>query len=119
MKFELRQHFRIESARRLTGLPESHPCARLHGHSFQIVLTLVGEKDPKTGWVMDYHEISRVMEPLLKDLDHRVLNEVPGLENPTSENLALWIFERAKRKIESLTRVTVMETPQTECSYPA
>lgn len=68
---------------------------------------------------MDYHEISKIMDPLLKELDHRVLNEVPGLENPTSENLALWIYEKSKKTIPTLTRVTIMETPQTECSYPA
>lgn len=118
MKFELKQQFRIESARRLTGLSSDHPCARLHGHSFQIILTLVGEKDPVKGWVMDYHEISRVIEPLLKQLDHRVLNEVEGLENPTSENLCVWLYERAKSAIPGLVRVSVRETPDTECSYP-
>lgn len=118
MKFELRQHFQIESARRLPHLPESHPCSRMHGHSFKIILTLVGEQDPQIGWVVDYHEISKRMAPLLTSLDHRVLNEVPGLENPTSENLAVWIYDRAQRVLPMLTRVSIQETPTTECSYP-
>ncbi|MBX2986363.1 MAG: 6-carboxytetrahydropterin synthase QueD [Bdellovibrionaceae bacterium] len=119
MKFELRQHFQIESARRLPNLPEGHPCGRLHGHSFKIILTLVGEQDPRLGWVMDYHEIETRLRPFLDQLDHRVLNDVPGLENPTSENLCRWIHDKVRAGIPALTRVTVMETPSTECSYPA
>lgn len=119
MIFELKQLFQIESARFLTGLDPSHPCSRMHGHSFQIVLTLKGPLKPKEGWVRDYHEISTLMSPLLKQLDHQVLNEVPGLKNPTSELLAVWIYERARPILPELTRVTVKETSLTECSYPA
>lgn len=119
MKFELRQHFQIESARRLPHLPSDHPCSRLHGHSFKIILTLTGERQPRLDWVVDYNEIQAKMTPLLTELDHRVLNEVPGLENPTSENLAFWIYDRAHKALPLVTRVTVMETASTECSYPA
>lgn len=91
----------------------------MHGHSFVIILTLVGDVDPKLGWVRDYHEISTVMKPLLEQLDHRVLNEVEGLSNPTSELLAVWIFDRAKKKLPELTAVTIRETPLTECTYRA
>lgn len=119
MNFELRQHFQVESARFLPHLPENHPCRRMHGHSFKIIITLKGPLDSKVGWVRDYHEISQVMKPILDRLDHRVLNEVPGLENPTSEHLCRWLFEEARAGIPELTRVTVMETSTTECSYPA
>lgn len=119
MNFELKQHFQIESARFLPHLPKDHPCSRLHGHSFKIMLTLVGPLVPKLDWVMDYHQIAVVMKPLLTQLDHRTLNEVPGLENPTSEILAKWIFEKTKIQIPILTSVTIMETPTTECRYPA
>lgn len=118
MKFELKQLFRIESARRLTGLPDSHPCSRLHGHSFQIELTLVGERQAQTGWVIDYHQITEIMKPILTQIDHHVLNDIPGLENPTSENLCFWLFEKVKKSLPELTRVTVRETPDTACSYP-
>jgi 6-pyruvoyltetrahydropterin/6-carboxytetrahydropterin synthase len=91
----------------------------MHGHTFKITLTLVGMTDPQIGWVRDYHEIAKTMEPLIKMLDHQILNEVPGLANPTSENLAVWIFEKAKLLVPELTRVTIAETPTTECSYPA
>lgn len=119
MKYELKQHFQIESARFLPNLPKGHPCAEMHGHSFKIILRLIGELDSKIGWVMDYHEISKVMTPLLQQLDHKVLNQVAGLENPTSELLAKWIFERALTPIPFLKSVTIMETPSTECTYPA
>lgn len=119
MKFELKQQFRIESARYLPELPEGHPCRRTHGHSFLISLKLVGPLDAKIGWVRDYHQIEQSMKPLLSQLDHRVLNEVPGLENPTSELLAKWIFDQARKMIPELIQVSISETPTTECSYPA
>lgn len=119
MNFELKQHFQIESARFLPHLPSSHPCSRMHGHSFKIILTLVGELDARIGWVIDYNEIQERMKPILHQIDHRTLNEVPGLENPTSELLAKWIYDHAVKSLPMLTRVTVAETPMTECSYPA
>ncbi|QDK45659.1 6-carboxytetrahydropterin synthase QueD [Bdellovibrio sp. ZAP7] len=119
MKFELKQHFQIESARFLPHLPASHPCSRMHGHSFKIVLTLVGPLDEKIGWVIDYNDIQAAMKPILEQIDHHVLNEVAGLENPTSELLAKWIFDHAKKVLPILTRVSVAETPLTECAYPA
>ena len=118
MNFELKQHFQIESARSLPNLPKTHPCSRVHGHSFKIILTLKGPLDPVLGWVQDYHEIDEKIKPLLKRLDHHYLNEIEGLENPTSENLALWIFNRLKPVLPLLTRITICETPTTECSYP-
>ena len=90
----------------------------MHGHSFKIILSLKGDLDPKIGWVIDYHEISKVMSPLIQQLDHKVLNEVEGLENPTSELLAKWIFEKVSALIPILQKVSVMETSSTECSYP-
>jgi len=119
MKFELKQQFRIESARFLPNLADGHPCKNMHGHSFVITLRLVGEKNPKLGWVRDYNEITEVMTPLLRKLDHKVLNEVPGLENPSSENLAEWLFTAVKKHLPELVQVSVAETPTTECSYPA
>ena len=119
MNYELRQHFQIESARFLPNLPSSHPCSRMHGHSFKIILTLVGPLQEKLGWVMDYNDISTAIKPLLAELDHRILNEVPGLENPTSELLAKWIYEHLIKKISILKSVSILETLSTECRYPA
>lgn len=118
MKFELRQQFQIESARFLPKLPPSHPCSRMHGHSFVIILRLIGQQGDQTGWVRDYHEIETATQPWRQELDHRVLNEIPGLENPTSENLAAWIYNRARKDIPELVQVIVRETSLTECRYP-
>lgn len=118
MKYELKQHFQIESARFLPNLPKTHPCSQIHGHSFKIILTLVGDLDPKIGWVIDYHQITEVMKPLLSELDHKTLNNVAGLENPTSELLAKWIYDHAGKKLSLLKHVTIMETSTTECRYP-
>jgi 6-pyruvoyltetrahydropterin/6-carboxytetrahydropterin synthase len=117
MIMELKQHFQIESARFLPNLEPGHPCSRMHGHSFKIILTLKGPVDPVKGWVMDYHVISKVMEPILQKLDHRVLNEVEGLSNPTSEMLAKWIFDEVKKCIPLITEINISETPLTECIY--
>ncbi len=119
MNYELKQHFQIESARFLPNLPKDHPCSRLHGHSFKIILILVGPLDRQLGWVMDYHEITKVMAPLLLQLDHRTLNDVEGLQNPTSELLAQWVYEKVLIHIPILKSVTIMETSLTECRYPA
>ena len=118
MAYRLKQHFQIESARFLPSLPADHPCAKMHGHSFKIVLSLVGDLDTKIGWVLDYHVITKIMSPILSQLDHKVLNEVSGLENPTSELLAKWIFDKVKTQIPILENVTIMETSTTECTYP-
>lgn len=118
MKYELRQHFQIESARFLPHLPKSHPCAHMHGHSFKIILSLVGDLDPQIGWMIDYNDIAKILKPTLDLIDHKVLNEVPGLENPTSELLCKWLYEKVKKDLPQLVKVTVAETSLTECSYP-
>lgn len=118
MKFELRQQFQIESARFLPHLPPTHPCSQMHGHSFKIILILRGEMNPKIGWLRDYHEISSIAQSVLKPLDHQVLNKVTGLENPTSEWLAVWVYEKIKLQLPELYQVCIQETSTTECIYP-
>ncbi len=119
MNFELKQQFQIESSRFLPHLPPEHPCSRMHGHSFKLILTLQGPLHPQLGWVRDYHEIEKTVKPFLLMLDHQTLNQVIGLENPTSENLALWLYKKLKNPLPELTRVSVQETSTTECSFPA
>lgn len=85
-------------------------CSRVHGHSFRIELHVSGPVDPRLGWVMDFAEIKRTFEPLFQRLDHRYLNDVPGLENPTSENLARYIWRELKPVLPLLARVVVHET---------
>ena len=107
MHIELRKTFQFEAAHLLPHLPKTHKCRRLHGHSFKVEIAVAGECDPKLGWVMDYADISAAFKPLWRRLDHFYLNKIPGLKNPTSENVAMWIWKRLKSKLPLLTdRVT-------------
>ena len=117
MKMELRKNFQFEAAHLLPHLPEGHKCRRLHGHSFKTEIVVVGPCDPKLGWVMDYADISDAFRPLWDQLDHRYLNEVEGLENPTSEKVAEWIWTRLKPRLPALTEVVVAETCTARCVY--
>jgi len=117
MKLELRKTFQFEAAHLLPGLPKSHKCRRLHGHSFGVEVVVAGEADPKLGWVMDYAGISAVFKPIWEKLYHHYLNEIPGLKNPTSENIAVWIWQRLKPKLPQLTEVVVAETCTARCVY--
>jgi 6-pyruvoyltetrahydropterin/6-carboxytetrahydropterin synthase len=102
--------FHIEAAHRLPNVPEGHKCARLHGHSFQIEIHVAGEPDPKLGWVMDFADVKSAFAPLHHQLDHHYLNDIEGLENPTSEMLARWIFQRLSQALPGLDKVVVRET---------
>lgn len=115
MKLELRKSFQFEAAHRLPHLPEGHKCHRLHGHSFQVEVVVEGECDPKLGWVMDYADISASFKPLWVQLDHQYLNEIPGLQNPTSENIAMWIWERLQPDLPQLKEIVVAETCTARC----
>ena len=117
MNIELRKTFQFEAAHLLPNLPTTHKCRRLHGHSFQVEIAVSGEIDPKLGWLIDYAEISDAFKPLLDRLDHYYLNEIPGLENPTSENVALWIWEKLKPRLPLLTEIVVAETCTARCVY--
>jgi 6-pyruvoyltetrahydropterin/6-carboxytetrahydropterin synthase len=117
MKMELRKTFQFEAAHLLPHLPEAHKCRRLHGHSFQAEIAVSGDCDPKLGWVMDYAEMKEAFRPLWEQLDHYYLNEIAGLENPTSENIARWIWDRLKPKIPLLTEVVIAETCTSRCVY--
>jgi len=117
MIMELRKTFQFEAAHLLPHLPRSHKCRRLHGHSFKVEIVVAGECDPRFGWLMDYAEISRAFKPVLEKLDHYYLNEVPGLDNPTSENVAAWIWKKLKPKLPLLTEVVVAETCTARCVY--
>ena len=109
--------FNIEAAHRLPNLPAEHKCSRLHGHSFQIEIHVSGTPDKVTGWVMDFADISKIFKPIYNQLDHQYLNEIEGLENPTSENLAMWIFNKLKPELSILESVIVQETCTAGCIY--
>jgi len=114
---ELAKTFRFESAHLLPNVPADHKCRRLHGHSFRATVRITGDVDPHTGWVMDYADIARAFEPVREALDHRHLNDVAGLVNPTSELLAGWIWERLAKALPLLDSITVRETCTAGCTY--
>lgn len=117
MRVELVKEFTFEAAHRLPHVPPGHKCGRLHGHSFRFEVAVEGEVDPQTGWFVDYGDIKKAAAPLVDRLDHYHLNDVEGLENPTSEILAKWIFDRLKPALPLLSSVTVFETCTTKCVY--
>ena len=117
MIVDLVKEFSFEAAHRLPNAPREHKCFRLHGHSFKCEIAVRGEVDPESGWFIDYAEITNAFEPLRQRLDHYYLNEIEGLENATSENLARWIWQRLKNRLSGLHRVSVRETCTTRCDY--
>ena len=102
--------FQLEAAHRLPNVPPGHKCARLHGHSFRIEIHVAGEPDPQLGWLMDFADLKTAFQPLYDRLDHHYLNEVEGLENPTSEMLARWIWRGLLPRLPALDKVVVHET---------
>lgn len=117
-RVELSKEFRFESAHRLPMVPPEHKCFRMHGHSYRVEVRLAGEIDPGTGWLVDFGEIAAQVEPILKaELDHRVLNDVAGLENPTSEHLCVWLWNRLRPLLPRLAEITVHETCTARCTY--
>jgi len=114
---EIFKEFTFEAAHRLPFVPEGHKCSRLHGHSFHVEIHVGGEVGERTGWIMDFADIKSAFKPLFDRLDHHYLNEVNGLENPTSENLARWIWDRLEPTLPGLCRVVVRETCTSGCVY--
>jgi 6-pyruvoyltetrahydropterin/6-carboxytetrahydropterin synthase len=114
---EIWKEFTFEAAHRLPHVPAGHKCARLHGHSFRVEVRVRGDLDPRLGWVMDYADLKAAWAPLDAALDHHYLNEVPGLENPTSEVLARWIWARLADRLPGLCAVVVRETCTSGCEY--
>jgi 6-pyruvoyltetrahydropterin/6-carboxytetrahydropterin synthase len=114
---KIMQAFRFEAAHRLPNVPEQHRCRRLHGHSYRVELRLEGPVDPVTGFVVDFFEVEAAFKPLLERLDHYYLNDIEGLENPTAENIAVWIWERIRKALPQLTSVVVYETADCAAEY--
>jgi 6-pyruvoyltetrahydropterin/6-carboxytetrahydropterin synthase len=111
------KEFTFEAAHRLPNVPPDHKCARLHGHSFRVEVHVRGPVEEKAGWVMDFADIKGAFKPIREQLDHYYLNEIEGLSNPTSENLARWIWARLRPRLPMLSKVVVRETCNAGCIY--
>jgi 6-pyruvoyltetrahydropterin/6-carboxytetrahydropterin synthase len=116
-RVDIFKEFTFEAAHRLPNVEPGHKCARLHGHSFRVKVHIDGPVDQHLGWVRDFADLTESMQPLLDQLDHYYLNEVEGLENPTSERLACWIWEHLQPGLPELSQVVVQETCTTGCVY--
>ncbi|WP_017326758.1 6-carboxytetrahydropterin synthase QueD [Synechococcus sp. PCC 7336] len=114
---EIFKEFQFEAAHRLPHVPAGHKCARLHGHSFLVKIAIAGPVDATSGWVQDFADLKAAFQPLYDRLDHHYLNEIEGLENPTSENIAIWIWQRLQPALPNLSAVTVRETCTSGCIY--
>lgn len=114
---DIYKEFTIEAAHLLPNVPEGHKCKRLHGHSFKIEVHVGGDIDPELGWVMDFAQLKNSFKPVFEQLDHHYLNDIEGLENPTSENLACWVWDRLIGDLPQLSAIIVKETCASGCIY--
>ena len=117
MHVRLTKDYSFESAHTLPHVPVGHKCARMHGHSFKVEISVEGEVDPVQGWLIDHSDISLAVNPILEELDHNYLNDIPGLENPTFEVLAGWIWEKLTPVLPGLAEIVIHETASARCSY--
>lgn len=111
------KEFTFEAAHRLPHVPNGHKCGRLHGHSFSVQIEITGEVDAYYGWLLDFAELKTLCQPIFNKLDHYYLNDISGLENPTSELLAKWIWDRLKPILPLLNAITIKETCTSGCTY--
>jgi len=116
-KMQLYKEFNIEAAHRLPNVPEGHKCARLHGDSLMVSIHVEGPIGDTSGWVIDFGDIKKAFAPIYEQLDHHYLNDIEGLENPTSENLAIWIWGKLKPQLPLLSCITIKETCTSGCVY--
>jgi 6-pyruvoyltetrahydropterin/6-carboxytetrahydropterin synthase len=114
---EIFKKFTFEAAHWLPNVPEGHKCRRLHGHSYTVIIYLEGLPDDHSGWLIDFGDMKAAFEPTIEKLDHHYLNEIKGLENPTSENLARWIWKEIKPSLPALSKVVIQETCNAGCIY--
>ena len=114
---EIYKEFHFEAAHRLPNVPEGHKCARLHGHSFHVRLSVEGTPGEHSGWIMDFADLKAAFKPIYNQLDHYYLNDIEGLENPTSENIARWIWDRLKPDLPEPSAIEIRETCTSGCVY--
>ncbi len=114
---EVFKEYSFDSAHMLPHVPPDHKCARIHGHTFMVSIHVQDDLKADYGWIMDYADISAVVRPIIAILDHQYLNDITGLDNPTSENIARWIWDKVADKLPGICKVMVKENPTTGCIY--
>ncbi len=114
---QIYKDFQFDAAHSLPHVPDTHKCKRIHGHTYRARIVLQGPVDSHHGWIEDFGDIKKICKPVIDQLDHYYLNEIPGLENPTAEVIAMWLWERIKPKMPALCEIHLMETPSSGCIY--
>lgn len=114
---EIYKEFAFDAAHFLPNVPEGHKCKQMHGHTYHLRVYVSGTPDKEFGWIIDFKELKDSILPLIDLVDHRVMNEVPGLENPTAENITIWFWNKLKPQLPSLSRIELKETPTTGVIY--
>ena len=114
---EIFKVFNFDAAHRLPNVGRGHKCSQLHGHSFSVEIHIQGSVNPHSGWVMDFADIAAACQPIIDQLDHKYLNDIDGLDNPTSENIAKWIWKHLRLALPQLSKIVVQESPESGCIY--
>ncbi|MGI8893522.1 MAG: 6-carboxytetrahydropterin synthase QueD [Bacteroidia bacterium] len=114
---EIFKKYYFDSAHYLPNVPENHKCRNMHGHTYKLIVFVKGDTDIDKGWVMDFAELKNAINPIIEIVDHKILNDISGLENPTCENIAKWLWIKIKEKIPALIRIELHETPTTGVIY--
>ena len=110
---EIYKEFSFDSAHFLPNVPEGHKCKQMHGHTYRLRVILSGKTDPHLGWIMDFKELKDAIAPVIDQLDHKLINDIIGLENPTAENITVWIWKQIQPSLPQLSRIELYETPTT------
>ncbi|WP_395805138.1 6-carboxytetrahydropterin synthase QueD [Daejeonella sp.] len=111
------KQFSFDSAHFLPNVPVGHKCGNMHGHTYLLNVYIEGMPDEKSGWIIDYADLKKAIKPVIEQLDHHLLNEIPGLENPTSENLSIWLWNKIKPLVAGLKKIELKETPSSGVIY--
>jgi 6-pyruvoyltetrahydropterin/6-carboxytetrahydropterin synthase len=113
----LYKEFTFDSAHFLPNVPDGHKCKEMHGHTYRLRVWLQGKPDPQLGWIIDFAVLKSIVKPVVAELDHKCMNNVPGLENPTCELIAVWIWDRLKPMLPAMARIELHETPTSGVIY--
>ncbi|MEI6410153.1 MAG: 6-carboxytetrahydropterin synthase QueD [Bacteroidota bacterium] len=111
------KQFTFDSAHFLPNVPDGHKCKAIHGHTYRLVVFLEGDLVPGLEWVMDFAVLKQVIEPVVRRIDHKLMNDIPGLENPTCERIAIWLWDQMKPDLPLLTKIELHETPTSGVVY--
>jgi 6-pyruvoyltetrahydropterin/6-carboxytetrahydropterin synthase len=114
---EIYKEFAFDSAHFLPNVPDGHKCKNMHGHTYRLRVCIKGEPDPHLGWLMDFKDLKDIVCKVTDQLDHKLINDVPGLENPTAENITIWIWKQIRPLLPLLSRIELYETPTTGVIY--